>query len=91
LEGSKRLNRRVDLIWKDKKIDVKTSKPKKRDGTWNFLLYRQRGCVDYFLVICKDKDSRTKHMFLIPDSELKHNNLTISETTVYKFINFIIK
>ena len=82
----------ADFKVKGKLIDVKTAIPTKTKygWRWKFLLYSQKGIVDYFLIICKDKDRKTKYMFLIPDKEIKVNNLSITEKTAKRYRKYTI-
>jgi hypothetical protein len=78
---------KADFKYKGKFVDVKTSLPDKR-GYWKFNLYKQKGKIDYFLIICKNKDKRTEYIFLIPDKELKKNNLCIHIDKVKRFLKY---
>jgi len=82
-----------DFVWKNKKIDVKTSiikkHPKWNTNYWKFLLYHQKGKVDYFLIICKDVGKKTKYIFLIPDKDLPNNNLVINIHKVNKYFRYL--
>ncbi len=85
-------NAGADFNYKNKLIDVKTALPTKNGNKfhWKFLLYKQKGKIDYFLIICKDFDKRTKYMFMIPDKDLKLNNLHISEKNIIKYLKYEI-
>ena len=82
-----------DFEYIGKSIDVKTALPTKngKNFRWRFLLYTQKGKVDFFLIICKDINKKTKYMFLIPDNDIKVKNLSISEKSVNKYINYLWK
>lgn len=94
MPGCKRLGHKeiVDYEWKGKLVEVKTAKITKRgrskNGRWNFLLYKQKGKCDYFMIICRDENNKTEHMFLIPDKDLFSNNLTFSRLTVSKYAKY---
>ena len=68
----------ADIKWQDKLVDVKTAIFNIKTNRWKFLLSKQKGKVDLFLVFCKDSEERTKYIFLIPDKDLKFKNLNIS-------------
>lgn len=94
LDGSQMMYRnecKYDIEWRGKKIDVKTSMPSKDYGYWKFLLTRQKGIVDYFLIICKDANEKTRHMFLIPDKALMKNNLSLTKKNIHLFCKYEIK
>lgn len=90
LDNSKlKFNVNYDLIWKGKKIEVKTAKPTKhrckRKGkkdvyihyAWKFNIKKQSGEADYFLFICVDRGGIVKRIYLIPSEGVKNKN-TIS-------------
>ncbi|HTB31416.1 MAG TPA: hypothetical protein VK808_05275 [Bacteroidia bacterium] len=98
LPESVHIHRPCDLFWKGKFIDVKTSKKMSttmidyktgksialKTFRWKFILSRQKGKVDFFLLICKNQDNKVEHIFLIPDKDLP-NNLSIAESNIPKF------
>lgn len=98
LANSKRIHRPSDLEWHGKRVEVKTAIKqhgnfiqwttkelmKSSSYRWKFLLKRQRGKVDLFLLICENADKEVEHILLIPDKDLKINNLSISEGSIYK-------
>lgn len=92
LVGSKRIMRPCDLEWEGKLVDVKTAIKRKGKGrntyTWNFLLKKQKGKIDLFLILCRDEKERIEHIFLIPDKDLKVNNLSISERKINKYMKY---
>ncbi len=103
LKGSKRIFKPCDLEWKGKLVDVKTgikhlyvNKHVNGDRVsgntykWKFLLSKQKGKVDYFLVICKDLDERIEHIFLIPDKEIEVKNLSIPEKNIHKYSKYLL-
>lgn len=81
---------KYDYNWKGKKIDVKTSLFH-RNSYWKFCLKKQKGLVDYFIIICKDINKSTQYMFLIPDKEINSNNLVISLKTIKKYKKYLWK
>lgn len=88
--GIKRNPRRskTDFNWNGKTIDVKTSKYYK-EGYWKFNLCKQKGLCDLFLVICKDYNSVTINIFLIPDKDLTRNSLIITRNKLSKFSKYL--
>lgn len=82
LVGSKKINRPCDLDWKGKLVDVKTAKPTKTTNggivRWKFLLTKQKQVADLFLLICKGSDDKVIGIYLIPNKDIKHNNLSFS-------------
>ena len=93
LKGSNKYTRQIDLIWKDKLVDVKTAKPSCSKGIWywKFLLYKQKGIVDFFLFICKDLEEKTKHILLIPDKDIKKNNFSIPLRKEKDYLKYLLK
>lgn len=77
----------VDFNWRGKLVDVKTARINKK-GEWKFLLYKQKGVADLFLIICKDRKMKTEHIFLIPDKDLLHCNLSISRRSLPKYLKY---
>ena len=82
-----------DFFWKGKTLDVKTDTISSYRGTeaWQFSLIRQKGNVDYFLIICKDRRKKTQFIFLIPDKDIKRKFLWINPKKIYKFMKYIVK
>ena len=78
-----------DYTWKGKLVDVKTAVEK--NDAWKFLLYRQKGKIDYFLLILKDKQKKTLYMFLVPDKDIKKNNLRIGKKKLNNYCKYILK
>lgn len=81
LVGSKKIIHPCDLDWNGKLVDVKTAKPTKATNggqdRWKFLL-TQKKTADLFLLICKDREDKTIRIYLIPNKEIKYNNLSFS-------------
>ena len=103
LKGSKRIHRPSDLQWEGKLVEVKTAKKqllsnKNIQGTrisgntyrWKFLLTKQKGKVDLFFLICKDINDNVQYILLIPDKDLRFNNLSITEHTIRKYSKYIL-
>jgi len=104
LQGSKRIYRPCDLEWKGKLIDVKVSTKSHILGhslkdnihyqsntyRWKFFLKQLRK-VDFFFIICNGLKGETEYIFLIPDKELKHENLSISEKNISKYSKYLLK
>jgi hypothetical protein len=80
----------ADFRYKGKLVDVKTSLPDKR-GYWKFNLYKQKGKIDYFLFICKNRDKKTEYIFLIPNSKLKRNNLCIHINKTKGYLKYLMR
>lgn len=96
LVGSKRIYHPSDLEWTGKKVEVKTSikylLPGQHTKTyrWKFYLKRQIEKVDLFFLICEDKNKKVEYIFLIPNSEIKVENLSIPESKVKKYSRFLL-
>jgi len=92
LKGSKKINRPCDLNWKGKLVDVKTAKPTRtRDKIrWKFLLSKQKGKIDLFLLIRKDNDEKVIDIHLIPDNKIKYKNISISSFNVKKYTKYLL-
>ena len=82
-------DRSFDILWNNKKVDVKTAIINK--SRWQFDLHRQKGKIDYFLILCKNKKKETQYMFLIPDEDLKVKGLVISENRIMKYKDYLIE
>lgn len=80
-----------DIFWRNKKIDVKTDKLSNNHGTWGWLFncHRQKGKVDYFLCLAKDKDLKTKYIFLIPDKDFSSKNLWVNLKNIEKYHKYL--
>lgn len=74
-----------------KKLDVKTATFNSTYRFWKFLLYRQKSKIDFFLILCKDKEKKTQYIFLIPDKDIKRNNLIISLKNIKKYYKYLLK
>lgn len=79
----------IDIEWKGKLIEVKTASIRKNQ--WKFLLYKQRGYCDYFIFFCKNENKETEHIFMIPDCDIKVNNLSISKNMAHKYEKYKMK
>ena len=82
-----------DISWNGQKIEVKTAHLKHyKDGSanWKFYLKRQKGKVDFFLLLCFI-ESELAYSFLIPDSELKVISVNIAFSTVKKYFKYLIQ
>jgi hypothetical protein len=96
LVGSKRIYRPSDLEWTGKKIEVKTSikylmpGPNNKTYRWKFYLRKQLRKVDLYFLVCQDKDKKVKYIFLIPDKEIKVQNLSIPESKINKYSRFLL-
>lgn len=93
LVGSKRIHRPCDLDWNGKLVDVKTAMPTKGVGVkrrWKFLLSKQKGVVDLFLLISKDEDGRVLGIYLVPDAEIKGKNISFSSNTIHRFKKYLL-
>lgn len=103
LKGSERINRPSDLKWEGKLVEVKTArkqllsnkniKGKRILGStyrWKFLLTHQRRRVDLFFFICKDTNDKVEYILLIPDEDLRFNNLSITEHTIKKYSKYLL-
>mgnify|MGYP001617494574 CR=1 FL=1 len=82
---------KVDIKWKGKLVDVKTAIYSKKKRGWDFLLTRQKGIADLFLIICKDENKKTQFIFLIPDKEIKTKGFYVSKRNLHKFHKFEMK
>ena len=84
MKGAIKLSKKskVDFNWEGKLIEVKTATQNKKYIKWKFLLYRQRDFADFFLILCKDRQGTTQHIFMIPNADIKSNNLTISKNNL---------
>lgn len=74
LQGSERVHKGdTDLIWEGKRVDVKMAHLLPNNGWtgWRFNVKTQKHKADYFLCLCRDDDNVTKHVFLIPNDEIK--------------------
>jgi hypothetical protein len=87
----KRLKEIYDYDWDGKKIDVKTGVFSAKRKGWKFLLYKQKGKVDYFLIVCKDIEEKTIYIFMIPDKQLPKNNLSIPVKGIDKFMKYLFR
>lgn len=89
-KGARKLYRRgePDLIWKNKKIEVKTANYIKTG--WKFWCKRQVGLADYFMLICK-KDGLTKHIFFMPGNTVDKNTIYIGNETITNFLKYSMK
>lgn len=67
----------ADFNWNGKFIEVKTATL--NTNGWTFNLCKQRGRVDYFLMICKSSCGLTQHILFIPGEILLRNNLVLSK------------
>ena len=79
LAESKWVGDLYDMEWKNKKIDVKTSKPIKfrQSFKWKFSLERQKSKVDYFILFCLRSSNQLEGMYVIPDKEITVKNISI--------------
>lgn len=93
LEGSERYTREIDLIWKGKLIDVKTAiKSQMKESktySWKFSL-KQKGKVDYFLLILKNLDRTTDRVLLVPDKAINPKSFRIAESRLPLYDKYII-
>src|SRR3990167_2875077 len=67
-------NSGADFKYEGKLIDVKTAIFRQKWGHWQFQLREQKGKIDYFLCLAKDKDFKTIYIFLVPDKEIYRKN-----------------
>lgn len=71
----------------DKKIDIKSSCTRKRDGNWSFGI-NHNTIADYFLCLAFDnrEDLNPLHIWLIPGSKINHLTIaTINPSTIHKW------
>jgi len=85
----------VDLDFYGERIEVKTSNILKHWGgknylNWKFLVKKQRGKCDKFLLICKGQNSKTQYVFLIPDKKITTDSIIISLSTIDKYSKYLI-
>jgi hypothetical protein len=93
LVGSKKIYRPCDLDWNGKLVDVKTAKPTKNIRSidrWKFLLSKQKGKIDLFLLIRKDKEDRVIDIHLIPDKEIRYKNISFNNNSVIKYSKYLL-
>jgi hypothetical protein len=84
---------RIDLIWLNKKIDVKTSKPHLMKGNyprWKFILTRQKGLVDFFILFGLDEQKKLQAVYFIPDKEIENTNISILIGRPSKYNKYLI-
>lgn len=86
-----------DILWKNKKIEVKISNCQKQINTfikkWFFNVQRQRNKTDYFLLILinKDKENILK-VFLMPNSDISgKSTLSISENQLSLYEKYMVE
>jgi hypothetical protein len=97
LEGSKRINRPVDLEWQGKLVDVKTAiKRVYHTGTctgktnyWKFYLKQLRK-ADLFLFILQNKDKKVERVLLVPDKVFNSKYLRIAENKLDSYSEYDI-
>lgn len=104
LKDSERVFRPSDLRWQGKLVEVKISTKSKVLGhkyktsihyptntyRWKFFLKQLRQ-VDFFFIICNGLDEKTEYIFFIPDKELSHKHLSISEKNIDKYSKYLLK
>lgn len=103
LPGSIKIGRPGDLSWRGKIVEVKTARKQTVQTTdyhtkqtkqcstyrWKFLLTQLRK-VDMFLIICKGLDDRVEYTFLIPDQDLEHKHLSITESHAARYARYLL-
>jgi hypothetical protein len=95
LKAERNEDRFIDLNWRGKKVEVKTSKPhpltykNTKTKRWKFYL-KQKGIADLFLIICLDMSGSVYKVFLIPDKEMVAKNLTFTENSIKKYSKFLL-
>ena len=74
------------------KVDVKTSRPVNgtRGKKWKFHLSRQRGIVDNFILFCLDDASGIVKVLVVPDAELKVNDISMGLGSDSKYNKYSI-
>ena len=94
LVGSKKIGRPCDLDWRGKLVDVKTALPTNNTNggkpRWKFLLTKQKGIADFFLIICKNIDNTVQYIFLILDKDIKYKNLSFSSEGALKYSKYLL-
>lgn len=78
---------KFDLLWLGKKVDVKTSLPVKLRVTekrWKFCLTRQKGIVDFYILIGLKEDRTLDSIYVIPEPEApKYVSIILSSPSKY--------
>lgn len=75
------------------KVDIKTSRPTNhRNGKmkWKFHLLLQRGIVDSFILFFLTSESKIEKVMIIPDAELKVNDITVVMGSPSKYDRYTI-
>ena len=80
-----------DFQYKGKSIDVKTDIFYKRRYGWQFDCSRQKGKVDYFMLIAKNTNNKTQYIFVIPDKDFATKTIYISLKNIYKYMKYMWK
>lgn len=80
-----------DLKWRNKFLDVKTDIFDKKRNGWQFDCTKQKGKIDYFLLIAKNINQKTEYIFLIPDKDFITKYLWISPRNINNYMRYLWK
>ena len=80
-----------DFLWKGKKIDVKTGILHEYHGCWGwfFSTQRQKGNVDFYFCVVKDRNAKTRFIFKILDKDFGTKNLWIPLNKIENYYKYI--
>ncbi len=90
---SKWIGKKIDLEWLNKKIDIKTSKPHlqyNKYPRWKYILARQKGFVDLFVLFGLNDSKQLQAIYVIPDKEINVSNISIQIGTPSKYEKYRI-